>query len=99
MLARDLISMDVPPLTIHDDGKKALEWMDEFKVSHLPVIDKTNYIGLISDAEIIDLVAPTEHLSKVRKTLSKPFVFDYQHAYEVLKMYSLLKISDRKSVV
>ena len=93
MLARDLISMDIPPLTIHDDGKKALEWMDEFKVSHLPVIEKTNYIGLISDAEIIDLVAPTEHLSKARKTLSKPFVFDYQHAYEVLKMYSLLKIS------
>jgi len=93
MLTRDLISLTIPPLTVHDDGKKALEWMDEFKVSHLPVIDKTHYIGIVSDAEIIDFVAPTEHLGKLRKTLGKPFVFEYQHAYEALKLYSILKIS------
>ncbi|HTB31210.1 MAG TPA: CBS domain-containing protein [Bacteroidia bacterium] len=93
MLARDLISLDVPPLTLHDDAKRALEWMDEFKVSHLPVIEKTNYIGIVSDMEIIDLVSPTEHLSKLRKALGKPFVFEYQHAYEALKLYDLLKIT------
>ncbi len=93
MLARDLISIDIPPLTVNDDGEKALKWMDEFKVSHLPVIDKTSYVGIISDMEIIDLVAPTEHLSKVRKTLGKPFVFEHQHAYEALKLYDLLKIT------
>jgi CBS-domain-containing membrane protein len=93
MLARDLISMDIPPLTIHDDGKRALEWMDEFKVSHLPVIDKTHYVGLVSDTEIIDLVASTEHLGKLRKTLGKPFIFEYQHAYEALKLYTMLKIT------
>ena len=93
MLARDLISIDIPPLTVNDDGEKALKWMDEFKVSHLPVIDKTNYIGIVSDTEIIDLVSPLEHLSKLRKTLGKPFVFEYQHAYEALKLYDLLKIT------
>jgi acetoin utilization protein AcuB len=93
MLARDLISIDIPPLTVNDDGKKALEWMDEFKVSHLPVIDKTNYIGIISDTEIIDLVGPSETLNKVRKSLGKPFVFEYQHAYEALKLYDILKIT------
>ncbi len=30
MLARDLISIDIPPLTVNDDGEKALKWMDEF---------------------------------------------------------------------
>ncbi len=93
MLARDLISIDIPPLTINDDGKKALEWMDEFKVSHLPVIDKTNYIGLVSDTEIIDFVGTTEQLQKFRKTLGKPFIFEYQHAYEALKLYDILKIT------
>lgn len=93
MLARDLISMDIPPLNIHDEGKKALEWMDEFKVSHLPIIDKTNYIGLVSDTEIVDFVAPGEQVGKLRKNLGKPFIFEYQHAYEVLKLYALLKIS------
>lgn len=93
MLVRDLISIDIPPLNIHDDGKKALEWMDEFKVSHLPVIDKTHYIGLVSDTEIIDLVGTTDQVGKLRKTLGKPFVFEYQHAYEALKLYALLKIT------
>jgi acetoin utilization protein AcuB len=93
MFARDLISIDIPPLTIYDEGQKALDWMDEFKVSHLPVIEKTNYIGLVSDTEIIDLVGPAEQINKIRKSLGKPFVFEYQHAYEALKMYDMLKIT------
>jgi predicted transcriptional regulator len=93
MLARDLLSTDIPPLSVNDDGKRALEWMDEFKVSHLPVTDKTHYVGIISDTEVIDFVAFSEPLGKLRKTLGKPFIFEYQHAYEALKLYDLLKIS------
>jgi acetoin utilization protein AcuB len=93
MLAKDLISIDIPPLKVSDTGKKALEWMEEFKVSHLPVIDKTHYVGLVSDAELIDLITPDEHISKIRRTLGKPFIYEHQHAYEVLKMYSLLKVT------
>src|SRR6185312_1266287 len=93
MLAKDLISTEIPPLKVSDDAKKALDWMDEFKVSHLPVIDKTNYVGIVSDTEIFDHVLPTEPLSRIRRSLSKPFVYEHQHAYDVLKMYALLKIS------
>lgn len=93
MLVKDLISTDIPPLKVSDEAKKALEWMDEFKVSHLPVIDKTQYIGIISDAEILDNISPSDPLSKIRRTLGKPFIFEHLHAYEALKMYALLKIS------
>ncbi|HXP52508.1 MAG TPA: CBS domain-containing protein [Bacteroidia bacterium] len=93
MLAKDLISTDIPPLKVTDTAKKALEWMDEFKVSHLPVIDKTTYIGVVSDAEILDNISSDEPISKLRRSLNKPFVFENMHAYDVLKMYALLKIS------
>jgi acetoin utilization protein AcuB len=93
MFAKDLISTDIPPLKVTDTAKKALEWMDEFKVSHLPVIDKTTYIGVVSDAEILDNISSDEPISKLRRSLSKPFVFENMHAYDVLKMYALLKIS------
>jgi len=93
MLAKDLISNDVPPLKVSDDGKKALEWMDDFKVSHLPVIEKTNYVGLISDTDILDMNNATDNIGKLRKSFIKPFVFEYQHAYDVLKLYALLKVS------
>ena len=93
MVAKDLISNDVPPLKAGDDGKKALEWMDDFKVSHLPVIDKTSYVGLISDTDILDMNSPGDKVGKLKRALIKPFVFEYQHAYDVLKLYSALKIS------
>ena len=93
MLAKDLISTDIPPLKVTDTAKKALEWMDEFKVSHLPVIDKTNYIGVVSDADILDHISSDEPISKLRRSFSKPFVYEQMHAYDVLKMYALLKIS------
>jgi len=93
MLARDLISNDVPPLKVSDDGKKALEWMDDFKVSHLPVIDKTTYIGLISDTDILDMNNSTDNIGKLKRSFIKPFVFDFQHAYDVLKLYATLKVS------
>jgi len=93
MLARDLISNDVPPLKVSDDSKKALEWMDDFKVSHLPVVDKTMYVGIVSDTELLDLNSPTDNIGKLKRSLNKPFVFEYQHAYDVLKLYSILKIT------
>lgn len=92
MIARDLISNDVPPLKVTDNAKKALEWMDEFKVSHLPVVDRTSYVGLVSDVELLDLNLTNDNIGKIKHLLGKPFVFDYQHAYEVLRLYSTLKI-------
>jgi acetoin utilization protein AcuB len=93
MLAKDLISTDIPPLKVTDTAQKALDWMDEFKVSHLPVIDKTHYVGVVSDAEILDHISANEPISKIKRLLTKPFVYEHMHAYDVLKMYALLKIS------
>jgi CBS domain-containing protein len=92
MTARDLISSDLPPLKVTDDVKKALEWMDDFKVSHLPVIDKTAYVGLVSDVELLDLNLSNDRIGKIKHLLGKPFVFDYQHAYDALKLYAIAKI-------
>ena len=45
MIAIDLITYDIPPLVHTDTGEKALIWMDEFKVSHLPVLKNGNFVG------------------------------------------------------
>ena len=52
MNAIDLITYDIPPLVHSDSGKKAMNWMDEFKVSHLPVLKNGNYVGLVSESDI-----------------------------------------------
>jgi len=45
MRAYELITDEIPPLKHTDTGEKALQWMDEFKVSHLPVLKNGNFVG------------------------------------------------------
>jgi acetoin utilization protein AcuB len=86
MIAKDLITDEVPPLKTTDSGSKALRWMDEFKVSHLPVIKGQTFVGIISDTDIYDLNTPEEQIFKLRIPLVRPFVTEGQHAFDVLKI-------------
>ena len=52
MLAKDLISEVIPVVETSESGKKALNWMEIFRISHLPIVDNREYIGLISDTDI-----------------------------------------------
>ena len=52
MIAKELISESIPPIKPDDSGIRALKWMEEFKVSHLPVVDGRDFLGLISDDDI-----------------------------------------------
>jgi acetoin utilization protein AcuB len=93
MIAKDLITDEVPPLKTTDSGSKALRWMDEFKVSHLPVVNGKTFVGIISDADIFDLNTPEEEICKLRIPLVRPFVTEGQHAFDVLKIMSELNLT------
>jgi signal-transduction protein with cAMP-binding, CBS, and nucleotidyltransferase domain len=93
MLAKDLITDEIPPLKTSDTGLMAINWMDEFKVSHLPIVHKHEYLGLISDTDILDLNITDDELGKHKLSLIRPFVFENQHVYEVIKMISYLKLT------
>jgi acetoin utilization protein AcuB len=93
MLAKDLITDEIPPLKTSDIGLMAINWMDEFKVSQLPIVDKHEYLGLISDTDILDLNITENELGKCKLSLIRPFVFENQHIYEVIKLVSNMKLS------
>ena len=93
MYARELISEDVPPLKTSDTGERALAWMDEFRVSHLPIVNNVDFLGLISESDILDFNSSSEPIGGHSLNLSRPYVFDYQHTYDVLKLMSSLKLS------
>lgn len=93
MLARDLITDEIPPLKTSDTGLMATNWMDEFKVSHLPIINNNEYLGLISDTEILDLNITDEELGKHKLSLIRPFVSEGQHFYEVIKLVCNLNLT------
>jgi acetoin utilization protein AcuB len=93
MYARELISDDIPPLKTSDTGERALAWMDEFRVSHLPIVNNVDFLGLISESDILDFNSASEPIGGHSLNLSRPYVFDYQHTYDVLKVMASLKLS------
>src|SRR3954470_17902211 len=93
MLAKDLITDEIPPLKTSDTGLMAINWMDEFKVSQLPIVQKLEYLGLISDTDILDLNITDKELGQNKLSLLRPFVFESQHIYEVIKLVSSMKLS------
>lgn len=93
MTAKDLITDEIPPLNHTDTGEIALRWMDEFKVTHLPVLKNGNFVGLISETDILDRMDLEESLDKLFDHLPRPYVLASAHIYEVLFRVSEQKIS------
>ena len=93
MLAKDLITDEIPPLKTTDTGSMAMNWMDEFKVSHLPIIHNEEYLGLISDTDILDLNITTTQLGTHKLSLIRPFVVENQHLYEIIKLISNMRLT------
>lgn len=93
MIAKDLITDEIPPLKHTDTGNTALHWMDEFKVSHLPVLKNDNFVGLVSESDILDKENLDETLDKLFDHLPRPYVKENAHIYEVLYKIAEHKIS------
>jgi predicted transcriptional regulator len=85
MIARHLITDEILPLKTSDTGKEALGWMDEYKVAHLPIVNNTTFLGLISEQDIYSLNNVDEVLGNHELSLKQPFVNEHQHLYDVLK--------------
>ena len=93
MLAEKLISDVVPSVNSSDVGQKALSHMDIFRVSHIPVVDDSKYLGLVSDKLIYDLNLVDESISKELDKLNTTHAHKDQHIFELAVVMYKLKIS------
>jgi len=67
--------------------------MDMLRVSHLPVVNELDYLGLISDTDIYDLNDPEQAVGNHKLSLIKPFVRIDQHIFDVISLAAKLKLS------
>jgi acetoin utilization protein AcuB len=93
LLAKKLISDVIPAILSSEKGQKVLNSMDVYRVSHLPVIEDSRYLGLVSDKLIYDLNLLDESISKVKDKLFTAHVHEQQHIFEVAVLMYKLKIS------
>ncbi len=93
MLAGDLITDEIPPLKMTDTVEMALDWMEQFKVSHLAVVNNRELVGLVSETELLDYEHPEEQISASKLHILKPAIHYYQHTYDLLRLMSSLNLS------
>lgn len=93
MIAKELMSQIVATVKTSDKGSEVLSLMDELKLSHLPVVNNTEYLGLISETDIDNHNNPEDAVGSHRLSLTRPFVTQYQHIFEVLKQMNSLKLT------
>lgn len=93
MIAQDLLSKVIPPLRLTDNGQKALDWMEIFRISHLPVVYGKRLIGVISEEIIYDLNIINKPVGVYSDHLLSPFITSNQHLFEVISTISNLKLS------
>lgn len=93
MTAGDLISDSIPPVKTSDTVQKVIDRMSEFRVSHLPIVNDEQFLGLLSDEDLIEVTDYNESIGALSLSLHNPFVNENQHVYDVIRLLYELKLT------
>lgn len=88
MHAIDLITPDIPPLRPQDDVTRALDWLEEFKVGHLPVVEDGRLVGMVREQDLVDRNDPRGTVKGVMEQVEVPFIRGNQHIYDVMRLFT-----------
>ncbi len=88
MIAKQLISDLIVPLKSSDTAATALSLMDDYRVSHMPIVNNVEFLGLVSEKDIYEMNDFDSPLGAHALSLNRPYVYEYQHAYDVLRLVS-----------
>ena len=93
MKAIELIQNDIPPVRINETIEKALNWMDEFKLNHIPVVNETEYVGLLSDDMVYDYNHLKDPISNINFLGKQQSVLENAHFFQVMSLISSYNLS------
>jgi acetoin utilization protein AcuB len=93
LLAEKLISDSLTSVNSSETGRKALNSMDVYRVSHIPVVNGSKYVGLVSDKLIYDLNLLDLPIETQLDKLNTSHVHREQHIFEVAILMYKLKLS------
>ena len=74
MLTSDLINLNTPRLQLQDTVAKAKQLINDFKFTHLPVVSENNFIGLISEEDLLDAEEEKQSIESLQDDFLKIFV-------------------------
>jgi CBS domain-containing protein len=83
MTANQIISNTLLPLKTSDTGEQALTMMNLYHVSHLPIVNNEQLLGIVSEEDILnhDL---NEALGSYSLSLFRAYSFEDEHLFEMM---------------
>src|ERR1700750_1173524 len=87
MLAIELISDMIPPVHTSDTIQKVMERMLEFRLRHLPIVNEEQFLGLVSDADLVGEGDYQASIGSLGLSLVNPYVLEDQHIYDVIRLF------------
>lgn len=92
MLAIKLISKEIEPIRTSDTGATALTLMSNYYVRHIPIVNNHDFLGLISEEDILDN-NEDDPVGSYRLSMARPFCYEHEHIFEVMQKMSLFNLT------
>ena len=86
MLAIELNNNIIPQLQLEDTVGKALQLINDFKVSHLPVVSEEKYLGLISEDDLIDVNNKKMHIQLLQDDFLDISIKENEHFLQAVNI-------------
>lgn len=93
MLASEIISNSIPALRTSDSVQKSLDRMQELKLYNLPIVNESQFLGLISEEELIEVRDVEFPIGGLPLSIINAFVFQDAHIYDVISLFNQLQLS------
>ncbi len=86
MLAAELIDPMIPALKPGDTVAEALDWMQEHHLTQLPVVEATQYMGVVSEDLLLDLPDDERPVGDVLRLAEAVAAREDQHLLEMIAL-------------
>jgi predicted transcriptional regulator len=86
MQANTLISSSIQSIHPIEDGNRALEMMDQFRINHLAIVKNNFYLGVVSNKEIMHWDSEDDSIEEHLNNLAAPHVKYNQHLFNIIEV-------------
>jgi acetoin utilization protein AcuB len=87
MIAIELVADALPPVHTSDNVQKVIDRMVEFRVRHMPIVNEEQFLGLISEDDLIGITNYQTEIGALALSLVNPYVLEDQHIYDVIRLF------------
>lgn len=93
MTIQELLVHDLPLLQLSDTVQHALQCMHEFRVQHLPVVDRNHYIALVNEDDLLDYDDEEKPLGQTPCLQVMPRVAELAHPLQAVRLMKEMQLS------